>query len=453
MPHQESVVRARTAIAAFGLASFALGAVLLKPATAVDEPSRPAEHELRMDGQGDAAELLRSGRATFRHDTFGDEAFWGGQLRLHEAIEGEKLGGVGPGVGPKAALGVGLKVDVDALPASLVEALKKGRVDLDDPATTVALLKLDSVVGVRGFFDRSGRLASMGIQCALCHSTVDGSLAPGIGHRLDGWANRDLNVGAIVALAPDLSPLTSLLAVDDATVRTVLRSWGPGKFDAALVLDGKAFRPDGKPAATLIPPAFGLAGVNLHTWTGWGSVTHWNALVANLEMHGQGTFHDPRLDDAAKFPLAASHGFGDVRSDVDRITPKLAALHVYQLSLPAPPPPRDSFDHEAAARGKALFRGRADCARCHVPPLYTEPGWNMHAPAEVGVDDFQARRSPDEHYRTSPLKGLWSHQKGGFYHDGRFATLLDVVEHYDGLLGLGLSASEKADLVEYLKSL
>jgi hypothetical protein len=451
----KSVVRVRAAIMATGLALLALGAVWLKPATAVDadEPFPSTEHDLRVDAHGHAGALLRSGRRTFRHDTFGDEAFWGGRLRLHEAIEGAKLGGVGPGVNPATALAAGLKVDVDALPADLVEALKRGKVDLNDPATTVALLKLDSVVGVRGFFDRSGRLASMGIQCALCHSTVDSSLAPGIGHRLDGWANRDLNVGAIVALAPDLSPFTSLLGVDDATVRSVLHSWGPGKFDAALVLDGKAFRPDGKSAATLIPPAFGLAGVNLHTWTGWGSVTHWNALVANLEMHGQGTFYDPRLDDAQKFPLAASHGFGDVRSDTDRITPKLAALHFYQLSLPAPRAPRGSFDEEAAERGKALFRGRADCARCHVPPLYTEPGWNMHTPAEVGVDDFQARRSPDERYRTSPLKGLWSHQKGGFYHDGRFATLRDVVDHYDGLLGLGLSASEKADLVEYLKSL
>jgi mono/diheme cytochrome c family protein len=326
-------------------------------------------------------------------------------------------------------------------------------VDLNDPATTLALLELDSVVGVRGFFDRRGRIASMGIQCALCHSTVDDSLAPGIGRRLDGWANRDLDVGAIVALAPDLSPFTSLLGVDDATVRAVLRSWGPGKFDAALALDGKAFRPDGKSAATLIPPAFGLAGVNLHTFTGWGSVAHWNGLVANLEMHGKGTFYDPRLEDAAKFPLAAANGFGDVRSDEDRITPKLAGLHLYQLVIPAPRPPRGSFDRRAAASGERLFRGRADCARCHVPPLYTEPGWNMHTAAEIGIDDFQAKRSPDERYRTPPLKGLWSHQKGGFYHDGRFATLLDVVQHYDSFLGLGLSASEKTELVEYLKSL
>ncbi len=354
---------------------------------------------------------------------------------------------------PAVALAVGLKVDVDALPKKLIKQLKRGEVDLDDPATTLALLKLDSVVGVTGFFDSSGRLESMGIQCALCHSTVDDSFAPGIGRRLDGWGNRDLNVGAIVALAPNLSFFTDLLGADDATVRTVLNSWGPGKFDAELALDGIAFRPDGKSAATLIPSAFGLAGVNLHTWTGWGSVAHWNAFVANLEMHGKGTFYDPRLDDAVKFPLAAANGFGNVRSDEDLITGKLAALHFYQLAIPAPEAPQGSFNREAAKRGEKLFSEKAQCARCHVPPLFTEPGWNMHTAGEIGIDDFQAMRSPDERFRTAPLKGLWSHQKGGFYHDGRFATLFDVVNHYDGFFSLGLTPEEKAELVEYLKSL
>jgi hypothetical protein len=205
--------------------------------------------------------------------------------------------------------------------------------------------------------------------------------------------------------------------------------------------------------ATLIPPAFGLAGVNLHTWTGWGSVTHWNALVANLEMQGQGTFFDPRLNDAAKFPIAALAGFGDIRHDPDLVTAKLAPLHVYQLALQAPRAPTGSFNVDAARRGKALFKGKADCARCHVPPLYTEPGWNMHTPEEIGIDDFQAKRSPDERYRTSPLKGLWTHTKGGFYHDGRFATLRAVVNHYDAQFRLGLGAPEKADLVQYWQSL
>jgi len=402
-----------------------------------------------------AAAMIDEGRQTFRFDTFGDEAFWGGMLKLHQAIAGAANGGVGPGVDPTTALSVGLKVDVAALPFELVRKLKRGEVDLTVPATTLALLKLNAVVGVTGFFGKSGKLESMGIQCALCHSTVDDSFAPGIGRRLDGWANRDLNIGAIVALAPDLSVFANLLGVSQETVRTVLNSWGPGKFDAELSLDGKAFRPDGKPAATLIPPAFGLAGVNLHTWTGWGGVSHWNALVANLEMHGKGTFFDPRLDDADRFPIAAKNGFGHIMTPpgADRISPKLPALHVYQLSLLAPKPPRGSFDRDAAKRGGELFVGKAKCASCHVPPTFTEPGWNLHTPAEVNVDDFQAQRSPDGRYRTSPLRGLWTHTKGGFYHDGRFATLLDVVNHYNGFMQLALSEDEKNDVVEYLKSL
>ncbi|HYV18882.1 MAG TPA: hypothetical protein VFC25_07620 [Verrucomicrobiae bacterium] len=400
-----------------------------------------------------ATQMMVEGQRTFRFDTFGDEAFWGQTLRLHEAIAGADLGGVGPGVSPRTALAVGLKVDIDALPQPLIESLRKGQVPLDSPASTMALLKANAVVGVTGFFDQSGRLRSMGIQCALCHSTVDNSFAPGIGHRLDGWANRDLNVGAIVALAPDLSAFANLLNVDQATVRTVLNSWGPGKFDAELVLDGKAFRPDGKSAATLLPPAFGLAGVNLHTWTGWGSVTYWNAFVAHLEMHGLGTFYDPRLNDPVKFPIAARAGFADVRNPVDRITPKLAALHFYQLAIPAPPAPAGSYDAAAAQRGRAVFNGPGTCATCHVPPLFTEPGWNMHTAEEIHIDDFQASRSPDGRYRTSPLKGLWTHTKGGFYHDGRFPTLEAVVSHYVTTRGLTLNDQERRDLVEYLKSL
>jgi len=291
----------------------------------------------------DAARTMKEGQKTFRFDTFGDEEFWGDTLKLHQAIEGAKLGGVGPGVSPATALAVGLKVDVDALPSSLIAALKQGKVNLNDPATTLALLKLNSVVGVTGFFNEQGTLRSVGIQCALCHSSVDNSFAPGIGHRLDGWANRDLNVGAIVALAPNLQPDADLLGVDQATVRAVLNSWGAGHFDAELALDGKAFRPDGKTSAVLIPPAFGLAGVNLHTWTGWGSVTYWNAFVANLEMHGKGTFFDPRLNDATQFPVAAAAGFSNVRNTPDLITRKLAALQFYQLGILAPKPPKEAL--------------------------------------------------------------------------------------------------------------
>jgi len=403
--------------------------------------------------QNSSERMMKEGQQIFRFETFDDQTFWGDALRLHQAIEGTKFGGVGPGLSPNAALSVGLKVDVDALPASLIEQLMQGKVNLDDPAVTLALLKLNSVVGVTGFFNPDGSLKSVGIQCAFCHSTVDNSLTQGIGHRLDGWANRDLNVGDIVSLAPNLQPFADLLGVDQATVREVLQSWGTGHFDAELALDGKAFRPDGKTSAVLIPPAFGLAGVNLHTWTGWGSVTYWNAFVANLEMHGKGTFYDPRLDNAAQFPVAAKAGFGHVKNTPDLITPRLAALHFYQLALPAPVPPKGSFDEDAAKRGEAVFNGSGMCSTCHVPPLYTEPGWNMHTASEVCVDTFQADRAPDKRYRTSPLNGLWTHTKGGFYHDGRFSTLLDVVNHYDSCLGLGLLDQDKSDIVEFLKSL
>jgi hypothetical protein len=400
-----------------------------------------------------AQRQLEEGRRIFRHDTFGSEAFWGDALQLHKAIAGEKNGGLGGGVSPKTALSVGLKVDADALPAPLQAELKAGKVDLDDPAMTIALLKLDAVVGLKGFVDGKGALTSVGLQCSFCHSTVDDSLAPGIGMRLDGWANRDLNVGAIVALAPNLEPFTDLLGVDAPTVKKVLLSWGPGRFDAVLDKDGKAFRPDGGQAGTLIPPAFGLAGVNLHTWTGFGSVTYWNAYVGATEMHGKGTFFDARFNDKAQYPVAAKSGAGNTRSTPDLLTSKLAALHFYQLAIPAPRPPEGSFEKAAAMRGEKIFGAKARCATCHVPPLFTEPGNNLHAPSEIGVDAFQADRSPTRMYRTAPLAGLWTHQKGGFYHDGRFATLGDVVEHYNSFLKLRLSEPEKKDLVEYLKSL
>jgi len=403
--------------------------------------------------QAQASRLAEQGRQIFRFDTFGDEKFWGDSLKLHRAVAGAANGGVGPGLSPRAALGVGLKVDVDALPPELQQALARGEVNLDDPAVTLALLRLNAVVGVTGFFDAGGGLRSMGIQCALCHSTVDDSFAPGIGHRLDGFAARDLNVGAIVSLAPDLRPVARQLGTDVATVKKVLAAWGPGRYDAELNLDGKGFRPDGKTAATLLPPAYGLAGVNLHTYTGWGSVPYWNAFVANLQMHGQGVFYDPRLDNPKQFPVAARNRSGHTSNKPDLITSKLAALHFYQLALAAPAPPAGSFDPAAAARGAKLFRAKAECATCHVPPLFTEPGWNLHTPAEIGIDRFQADRSPTHRYRTTPLKGLWAHQKGGFYHDGRFATLGDVVDHYNRFFKLRLTAGEKRDLVQYLKSL
>jgi mono/diheme cytochrome c family protein len=374
-----------------------------------------------------ADRMLAEGMRTFRFDTFGSEEFWGGAVKLHLAIQGEKLGGVGPGLSPKKALELGLKVDASAVPKPMANLIKAGKADLDDPNVTLALLKANAVIGVTGLFNKDGKsLKAVGIQCALCHSTVDDSFAPGI-------------------------------EVDEATVRKVLTSWGPGKFDAELNLDGKAFRPDGKPAATLNPPAFGLAGVNNHTWTGsWGTVTYWNAYVANLEMHGKGNFYDPRLDDAEKYPVAARTRQGHKQDADDRITAKLPALHFYQLSLPVPKPPAGAFDVAAAGRGEALFNGKARCATCHVPPLFTEPGWNLHKAEEIGIDDFQAKRGPDDRYVTAKLRALWNTtkiHKGGFYHDGRFATLSDVVNHYDNHFQTRLTEREKADLVEYLKSI
>ena len=423
-----------------------------------------------------ANEFLADGRQTFRFDTFGDEVFWGDALQLHQAIKGADLGGVGPGISPTTALSLGLKVDVDALPQPLVNRLKQGRVDLNAPATTVALLKLNAVLGVQGFF-QGDDLTSVGITCALCHSTVDNSLTFGVGHRLDGWTNHDLDVGKIIAAAPDVSPFANLLGVSQDTVRAVLNSWGPGKFDAELLLDGKAFNPqqvtDGVvtgtnvPGATLIPNAFGLAGFNQHTWTGaWGTVSYWNAFVAALEMRGIGRFFDPRLNNAAKFPIAAANGFADlphIDPELDRITKKLPELHFYQLAIPAPEPePGVDFDVAAAERGDELFSGKAKCNDCHVEPLWTEPGWNLHTPAEIGIDSFQADRAPDGVYKTMNLAGIFVREnglfmdpanRGRYYHDGRFKTLLDVVNHYNTHFSLGLTAQEKNDIVEYLKSL
>ena len=401
--------------------------------------------------------MMEQGKKIFRTDTFGSEEFWGGQLGLHRAILGSRLGGVGAGVSPNAALRLGLKVDSNALPGELAQQIRAGAVNLDDPANTVALLRLNAVIGVKAFFGQDGRMNSIGIQCSLCHSQVDDSFAPGIGRRLDGWANRDLNVGAIVASAPNLVPLANLLNVDVATVRRVLLSWGPGRYDAELNADGKAFRPDGKTAATLIPSAFGLAGVNEHTWTGgWGTVTYWNAYVANTQMQGQGTFYDKRLDNAAQYPIAAANRSGHRRANPDLITSKLPALHFYQLAMPAPKAPRSMINGELAARGRAVFNGQARCSTCHVPPIFTEPGENLHKASEIGIDDFQALRGPEKQYVTTPLRALYDTQKlhkGGFYHDGRFPTLRAVVNHYDRHLNLGLTDQQKNELIEYLRSL
>jgi mono/diheme cytochrome c family protein len=359
-----------------------------------------------------------SGRAIFRFDTFGDEKFWTDTLHMERVIQ--------QAVDPTTALAVGLKVDMDTLPPAVGQAIQQGQVDLKSPATTVALIKLGAVVGVRGTVATvNGRdtLMRVGITCALCHSTVDNAFAPGIGHRKDGWPNRDLNPGAIIALSPALTPAQ----------KAVYNSWGPGKYDPRYNFDGKN-------DPTVIPPAYGLAGVHSVTFTGDGTeIRYWNRYVAVTQMHGQGDFSESRLGIAVTNPPP------------NLVESKLPALQAYQLSLDAPPPPAGSFDAAAAARGQAVFTGPGKCAQCHTGPAFTDANTRLHATSQIPTDPTYALRSATKQWRTSPLKGVWQHPP--YFHDGSAATLADVVARYDSKLGLGLSAQQKADLVEYLKSL
>lgn len=368
------------------------------------------------------------GQQIFRYDTFGDEQLWTTVLRMHEAVAT---------VDPATALAVGLKVDVDALPASVVNALRAGHVDLSDPAVTIALLRLNAVVGVKGTVDAAGTLTSLGVTCALCHSTVDNSLTKGIGRRLDGWANRDLNVGAIVALSPALPE----------ALKTEFRTWGPGRYDPRHhAFDGTNLIPLNSPSLPVeIPSIFGLKHVGFETYTADGPISYWNSYVGVSQMGGHGSFSDPRI------------GLS-IHQTPDLVTPKLAALLDYQLRLRVPDPPRGSFDKTAARRGRALFRGQAGCATCHQQPAFTDvlsgPDKTvpfLHAPAEVGMDPGYAERTATGQYRTTPLRALWQHPP--YFHDGSAPDLAAVVDHYDRLFGLALSASQKADLIEYLKSL
>jgi hypothetical protein len=395
--------------------------------------------------------LISQGKEIFRFDTFGDEEFWSGLLHIDKAIAGEKNGGFGPGVSPKAALDIGLKVDSEVLPPEVVAGINSGAISLTEPATTIALLKLNAVVGVKGNFDESGILKSIGITCASCHSTVDNSFAMGIGKRLDGWPNRDLNVGGIISLTDNPTPIANMLHVDVPTLQKVLSLWGPGRFPAILFMDGKAFRPDGKIAANLIPAAFGLRNIHLTTYTGWGDISYWNSFVANLEMHGKGNFSDPRLNNASKYPIAVENGFFNVTNTPDLITPKLPALRAYQHSLNAPRPSYGSYSPAAAIRGAAIFFTKAKCGTCHPFPLLADN--RLHSARELGIDNFEALRSPTGKYRTTPLRGLFTRAKGGFYHDGQFPTLEDVIKHYNRQFNLHLSTTEKRNLLEYLKSL
>ena len=367
--------------------------------------------------------LAAQGKDIFRFSTFGDETFWTDTLRMHEVIESA--------VDPTTALTVGLKVDTDSLPPAVVQGIQDGTISLTSPATTVALLKLNAVVGIKGTVesvDGKDTLVRVGITCALCHSTVDNSFSEGIGKRLDGWPNHDLDVGAIIALSPALS----------ADQRAVYNSWGPGKYDPRYNFDGQN-------GPQVIPPAYGLLGINRITVTGDGEdVEYWNRYVGVTQMHGHGSFDEPRTGVSVQNPP-------------DMISDLLDALREYQLSLSAPPPPAGSFDPAAAARGQQVFNGPGECATCHTGPLLTDADTALHAPSDVvsepepdGVPSY-ASRSATKMYRTAPLHGLWQHPP--YFHNGIAPTLEAVVELYDTRKALGLSAQQKADLVQYLKSL
>ena len=357
------------------------------------------------------------GKQIFRFDTFGDEQRWTDTLELHEVIESS--------VDPLTAFSVGLKVDVDALPADLQAALLNNQVDLTDPQTTLALLKLNAVVGVIGDVETVNgvhHLNRVGVSCAVCHSTVDNSLLPNIGHRLDGWPNIDLNPGAIIALSPNLAP----------EVQAVYNSWGPGKYDPRFNIDGLS-------TPLVLPPAFGLKDVKKETFTAEGPISYWNNYVAVTQMGGQGKFIDNQL------------GIHIIQHP-DLVKKKLKPLRAYQFSLETPPPPPGSFDPVAAAAGQFVFNGAANCATCHVPPLFTDINQGvLHTAAEVGQDPAYAARTTTGEYRTTPLRALWQHPP--YFHDGSAATLADVVEHYQAHFNLGLSEQQKADLIEYLKSI
>jgi cytochrome c5 len=368
------------------------------------------------------------GQTIFRYDTFGDEQLWTNVLRMHEVIQH---------VDPATALSVGLKVDADALPAAVLSAVRAGKVDLTDPAVTIELLRLNAVVGVKATVNESGQLSTVGVTCALCHSSVDDAVAPGIGKRLDGWANRDLNVGAIVALSPVL----------DAATKAEFRSWGPGKYDPRHhAFDGINLIPLNSPSLpVLIPPIYGLKGVGFETYTADGPISYWNSYVGVSQMGGHGSFSDPRI---GVF----------IQQAPDLVTPKLAALLDYQLSLRAPKPAPGSINEAAAARGKKIFRNEGRCSTCHQGSTFTDVLSGpvrevpvLHDAAEVGVEPVYAARSATGAYRTTPLRALPVHAP--YFHDGSAADLPAVVDHYDRLSGLNLTPAQKADLVEYLKSL
>lgn len=451
-------------------------------------------------------QVVAAGEQTFRHDTFGDETFWTDVLRMNEVIEAA--------VDPLTAASVGLKIDADALPPSVVQGIQDGSIPLDDPQTTLALLSLDAVVGAKGEVSEGpdGKLVlnRFGVTCALCHSTVSKDvhvlaggktdLAGIVGHRLDGWTNRDLRPGTIISLSP------ALTGAQAAEYASWAKLFGPGFYDPRINVNtdpgsNPAVDPDidanvaaykaagGIPV--VIPPAYGLLGVSKSTFTGDGDVAHepvgpvayWNRYVGVTQMHGHGAFFDRRLIINGK-PLHVDHREGD-----DRITPVLPQLEAYQWSIPAPSLAQDGaswgvasdLNADAVTRGRAVFKGQARCATCHSGPLFTDVNtFGLHpANDSVALDKNYPRFSATKRWRVTPLRGLWQHPP--YFHDGsgrfdsKMGTCVDgsdigtlaaasdrvrqdlacVVNRYNDRKerNLGLDDAQRADLVEYLKSL
>jgi mono/diheme cytochrome c family protein len=403
---QQEMANIARPICVFIVLGVAMGLGGCRMSKAAEEP-RPAAAAEPASEPAASADVIAEGKRVFRFDTFGDEVLWTDKLRLHEVVE--------KSVDPMTALKVGLKVDADALPPGTLE-----KADLKSPATTVALLKMNAVVGLVATVDADNHITKLGTTCALCHSTVDDSIQPGIGRRMDGWPNRDLDSGAIIALSPALP----------ADKKAIYSSWGPGKYDPR-------YNHDGKSTPLVLPPAYGLAEIKNETYTAEGPISYWNAYVAVTQMGGQGNFSDSRL------------GI-DVKHSPDLVTSKLPALRAYQHSLPAPAPPAGSFEMAGAQRGRMVFD--RSCASCHLGGSGTDNNnGTLHQPAETGMDGAYAARTANKAYRTTPLRGLWQHAP--YFHDGSAATLPDVVAHYNRVRQLGLTAAQQKDLVEYLKSL
>ncbi|MEO8859270.1 MAG: hypothetical protein ABI343_19975 [Burkholderiaceae bacterium] len=458
-------------------------------------------------------QVVTAGQQTFRYDTFGDETFWTDTLKMNKVIE--------TAVDPLTAASVGLKIDVSALPADVVKGVVDGTIPLNDPQTTLALLSLNAVVGVKGQVskgvDGKLHLDRVGITCALCHSTVSKdlqvtapdpanpagpriSLAGIVGERLDGWPNRALQPGTIISLSP------ALTAVQKAEYASWATKFGPGFYDPRINVNtdpgsNPAVGPniDANVAAykaaggipVVIPPAFGLVGLSKSIFTGDGDTAHepagptayWNRYVGVAQMHGHGTFFDERIIINGK-PLNVDHRVGD-----DLITAILPQLEAYQWSIAAPAigthgtkwAVASDLDTQAVTRGKAVFEGPAKCSSCHSGSSFTDVNtFGLHpASASVALDKNYIKFSATKQWRTTPLKGIWTHPP--YFHDGSGALNTTTAKCMDGSdigslagaadrvrqdlacvvnryndpkqLNLGLTDAQRVDLVEYLKSL